>query len=86
MSKDIFTYWPNPARDIVNLQIESSVASPALIQIFDAKGVCIKVLKENLVNGVNQVKIPISVFPKGVYQFKLSAENGLEKTSQVIKN
>ena len=79
--------WPNPVHDMVNIKINSSNKSEALINLFDSKGSLVKVQKTNLLQGVNQLAVDMKSLPGGVYSISISWNNGqVKKAVQVVKN
>lgn len=69
-SKNLFTIFPNPANDIINIDFKS-VFSNAEIMIFDAQGK--SVFQKKISNlGINQYSINSSGFSNGVYLIQIS--------------
>ena len=81
-----FTLWPNPASDIVFVNLASDNTSQATIKLFDNKGALIKIQKTTLSQGGNQVRVDIGSLPGGVYTLHADWNAGKNKKAvQVIK-
>jgi len=67
-----FTVYPNPANEILNLDLKDLSDKNILLEIFDIKGRTIfeKCLNNDIHNEVN-----ISDIPEGIYMLKVSSEN-----------
>ena len=76
-----FSFYPNPARNELNLKLENSLEANELT-IFDLKGIVYK--KINLNN--EQTKIDIAELPIGTYILRLQDKDGNYIMSKMIKN
>lgn len=74
-----FKLYPNPTKDIVNF--DNSTVKFETLEVTNLIGQ--SVLKSNIEN-LNQTKVDLSGFDKGIYLFKFSSEMGFE-TYKVIK-
>src|SRR5262249_10559171 len=80
------TAWPNPASDILFVNIVTPNESQAVIRIFDIKGALVKLQKATAMQGSNQLRIDIGSLPGGVYTLNAEWNNGqFRKAMQVIK-
>ena len=79
-NKSLNTY-PNPAREMLFVNLEGIVNSGASINIISLEG---KLIKSQLVNGVGTVSIDLSQLPQGFYFCRYN--NGNETSiSKVVK-
>ena len=85
-AKDVFAVWPNPARDLVYINIVTDDASAAAIHIYDNKGMLVKMQHTKMLPGSNQFSINIGGLANGVYQVSVEWSGGnMRKTVQVVK-
>ena len=63
--------YPNPARDFVSIEIESSTEGVALISLIDITGKPVFSTYKNLSKGRNDISIDISALPSGIYLCQL---------------
>jgi len=83
---DAFSFWPNPVRDKVFINIIASHESRATIKVFDSKGALIKIQAADVLNGSNQLMIDIGSLANGIYSLTTEWNNGqMKKTIQVMK-
>ena len=81
----VFSCYPNPASDEVNVQFYLDEASMMSINITDINGKVVYHAKTNeLPKGVNNSTINISGFPEGVYLITLSSNIGVY-TNKILK-
>ncbi|MEI6412298.1 MAG: PA14 domain-containing protein [Bacteroidota bacterium] len=68
-----FTLYPNPANDLVTIESQTAFASDGLVEIFNLLG---KKVSEDIVvkKGGDQVEIPVSALPNGVYVATVKVE------------
>ena len=77
--------FPNPVIDLLYIQFESSNVENGLIQIMNVQG---KILyQQRLTNqtGINNLRIPLGSFPKGLYLCQLNHGNKIE-INKFVKN
>lgn len=77
--------FPNPAHDILKLNLETSEAGPARLNIVDISGKSLVNKTINLQKGISQENLVISKLAPGVYYLIVTRENS-RKTVQFIKN
>jgi type IX secretion system substrate protein len=83
---DLFSLWPNPIHNRIFINITSSSQSQAIIKVFDSKGALLKIHKENVVPGSNQLSVDVVSLPRGAYSLSAEWNNGqMKKTVQIIK-
>ncbi|MBC7849914.1 MAG: T9SS type A sorting domain-containing protein [Chitinophagaceae bacterium] len=82
--QDRINAWPNPARDNVFLDIESSSQSNAFIELYDGKGSRLLFRQSALLAGRNRININISSLPKGVYHLHVMWQNGAQKKNLTL--
>ncbi len=83
--KESIRVWPNPVEDIVRLNIYSNSQSQILIQVYDSKGALVLMQKDNLVQGSNQLTVPVQKLARGIYQLKATYQKGITKTFRLVK-
>lgn len=62
--ENVFTMFPNPAKDVVTLQYDLALAN-ATVEVFDLTGRLIQNVALNSVSGSNELNV--SAYPAGVY-------------------
>jgi hypothetical protein len=83
---DIFTIWPNPAHDIVFIDIASNSRSQAVVKVFDGKGSLVRVQKAEILPGNNQLRVNVGSLASGIYSLQAQWNNGqMQKSVQVLK-
>ncbi|HEX5655048.1 MAG TPA: T9SS type A sorting domain-containing protein [Chitinophagaceae bacterium] len=84
--RDDFNLWPNPARDMVFLNIVAANPSQAMIRLYDNKGALVKVQNATLLQGSNQLAVDIRSLANGVYTLSIGWNNGqMRKAVQLLK-
>lgn len=83
---EIFNLWPNPAHDAIFINIVTSNESPVIIKVFDAKGALVKIQKNHLLPGSNQLKVDLVSLPGGAYSVQADWGNSqIKKFMKMIK-
>ena len=77
--------YPNPATSQTNIKILSEISSSLTIQLLDINGKLLWKKKESLKQGMNQVSIPSSQWPAGIYILQITLNNGEQRTLKLIK-
>ena len=67
--------YPNPAKGIIQLEINSTKPMEVELQLFNTTGMLIISEKINLTNGKNFKQLNIEQNSKGIYLLKINAEN-----------
>lgn len=76
---NMFSVYPNPAKDIIN--VSSYDYSIATIEIIDMNGRIVKTFS----NSTNDIQVNVSDLSKGVYIMKISTTDGVSDTKKIIK-
>ena len=69
---NLWTVYPNPANDIVNIILGSSIIAES-INIYDLSG---RLLEQFNINGKKELQINVSSYPKGTYLMTIHSNNG----------
>jgi hypothetical protein len=78
--------YPNPTPDILILKFNRQISFIAYIDFFNSRGQLVKKISEEKFNqGKNQITIPVSDIPPGIYFLKLYVDERLI-TKKFIKN
>ena len=75
--------YPNPAKEIVQVQLKSSGETLKEIVIYDIIG---KVIKTISGNGTQQTSINVGDLSQGVYMIEITTENNLRQTKKLVVN
>jgi len=81
---EALTVYPNPAFDVINLNISMTKASSANVQIIDMTGRTVNNLMLNLNAGEQRVSLPVTNLPTGTYMIRLNAASGYAGTTKFI--
>lgn len=76
--------FPNPAKDVLNVEIEILTAQNATIRIFNVIGKELKKKEIEANSGINTFTIDVSTLPKGTYIYKVEVGKAV-KLSRFIK-
>ncbi len=77
--------FPNPATDIVHVQIESENAAAIRIELYDAYGKRLESLQQPTVPaGRHHTSLSLQAYPAGMYFLKILV-NGVLTTAQILK-
>lgn len=79
VEQQLFSVYPNPATDVLNIASEHTGSSPLMYKVFDLSG---KQVQELTLTGKSEYQLNVSSYAKGIYY--LSAENGKQKSSRKI--
>lgn len=79
----IFSVYPNPAEDKINILFSEIPEKEIEIQIHDITG---RFIRNQFLFGQKQTEIDLSSLNKGVYLFKIESKDGWSKSVKVIKN
>ena len=83
-STDLFSIFPNPAKDFITLQFENDIITKGIIRIYSIDGILLKTIEsDNLGRSLN---IPISEFSEGVYYVVFKGEQFVDVKSFVKTN
>ena len=76
---------PNPARDFIDVEIESNFEGQVAFRIFDSKGSLIRVIEETLIDGSNVVRIDINQLESGFHYLMITDQEDTMVTRKFIK-
>jgi hypothetical protein len=85
ITTDAFNAFPNPVHDKVFITITTNNVSKSVIQIFDSKGVLVKLQEQGLQQGSNRFSIDMKFLADGVYHVSAEWDGVKRKTIQVVK-
>ena len=85
-NENIVTVYPNPARSLLNVDVQTPVSTTAELSLSDATGRTVRVLQVKLQGGQNTVQMDVQDLADGVYMLRLSNGKGLEYSQKVNKN
>jgi hypothetical protein len=72
----VFSAFPNPASDVVQLNIGLVKATQAKLILTDATGKVVSVLEDQFTAGKNQVDLPVKHLASGLYQVSILIDGG----------
>ena len=79
-----FAVFPNPADDIINIQLESEANTEIQVRLYAADGRTIDV-QTHRVNGLQITPINVSQLPEGFYFVEVATENEIAVEKVVLK-
>ncbi|NGZ90213.1 T9SS type A sorting domain-containing protein [Psychroflexus maritimus] len=79
----LFSLYPNPAKDLVNIQTSLALGSQVSIEIYNMLGQQVHAEKQTL--KASSLQLEVSNFTSGVYIVKLNDEAGNKQSTQLIK-
>jgi len=83
---DVIRVSPNPTPGRITIDIASQSRSGILIKLFDSKGAMIKMQKEDLSNGRNQIMVNMISLPVGIYYLYAEWDNGrMQRSMEIMK-
>ena len=77
-SVEAVMFYPNPAKDVINISGNKMPFTDAMIYSVDGK----LIKTEKIIDG----KVNVSALPKGNYLLKVSSKNTQPKSVKIIKN
>jgi hypothetical protein len=77
--------YPNPTRDILNVEFAIDNDEVTIVKMIDAAGRLIHTETINAVSGANRTSIQVSDFAKGVYLLQLESNNKFEKLRVIVE-
>ena len=81
-----FSLWPNPVHDNAFINITTDNASQVIIKVFDSKGSLVKMQRDMILQGSNQLSVDMRSLSRGIYSLSIDWNNGqMKKTVQVLK-
>lgn len=76
------SYWPNPTRDLLHVQISENGQEPQVLELFDLRG---KFLQRQNVHPGETVKIDLTAYTAGIYFLRVSSPQSTESASYKIQ-
>jgi hypothetical protein len=70
------TIWPNPASDMLYLNVIDGVAGVATLTVTDMDGSVVRTQAINLANGKSQLSIPVGELSDGLYMLRIGNASG----------
>ncbi|MGG9964261.1 T9SS type A sorting domain-containing protein [Ferruginibacter sp. SUN106] len=70
--------FPNPVKQTLFVNVNTRIASPIFIKIFDSKGALVLTQNNKLLSGNNQLNINMANLAAGIYSIALDWNNGQE--------
>ena len=77
--------YPNPTRDVVNLDFYSQVDNQLHVKVLDMTGRVVKTVQVQINMGQNTVGLGIGEFPQGIYSIQLYMGNQLIHVSKIYR-
>ena len=84
---ELFEVFPNPTKEVVNLNVKLPVGSESELDIFDQSGQLIQsiALSEEFNDGIISKQLQIGHFPAGAYSFVLKVNGKKVYTERLLK-
>jgi hypothetical protein len=82
---DLLSLYPNPAKDIITLQINAEHSSAIELMVYNQLGQQMISERHMLYKGGNKLEINISSLPESIYFLRLQGSNGTPLMSTFIK-
>ncbi|TAH42259.1 MAG: T9SS type A sorting domain-containing protein, partial [Bacteroidetes bacterium] len=80
----LLTIFPNPSQGVVELSINSNVASRARIEVMDILGSLMASNETNLNEGLNRLGLDLSDLAKGIYFVNVKMESGKTENVRLV--
>ncbi|GJM63014.1 S8 family serine peptidase [Persicobacter diffluens] len=77
--------YPNPAADFVTVSFTSEFSGEGTIEIYSTTGQKMQVATELLHVGLNQIQLPVSALPAGLYIIRVSTDQAVIGQANMIK-
>ena len=78
-----FKYYPNPARDYVNVTLAGAAGESMLVRLFNSAGQLLQ--EKNIANaGGTTVPLAVSTYPEGNYLIVVSASDGSRQINKLV--
>lgn len=79
----LFSLYPNPAKDLVNIQTSLALGTTVEVKIYNMLGQQVYTAKQELKSPT--LEVDVSAYNSGVYIVKLTDEAGNQQSTQLIK-
>jgi hypothetical protein len=80
------TLFPNPVRQIMNVDINTPKATSATLKVTDATGRVVKVISMQLSAGANSTQVDLQGLADGMYMVHITNGKGLDYAQPIRKN
>lgn len=77
--------YPNPVRDVVNIQLETPYAARFQLQLMDLQGRLLAQRQQTVQPGSTSLTMPTAQLPQGMYVLKLMSSDGSTREVKLIK-
>jgi hypothetical protein len=84
-SKNLISLYPNPAKDILNIEIEAESNQQVILRMFDISGRQVKEMEVRANSGLNKIQLNISDLESGLYHVQFFVDQQLSFSSKVSK-
>ena len=78
--------YPNPVQDVLNLNIRSNKTDQLRIEVYDLSGKLLYESSTSLIEGANEININLSHTSSGLLQLKLTNQDNIFMTRNILKN
>ena len=82
----VVSIYPNPAKDVLNIDIAANELSQTEIKLLDMSGRVVKSLIQHTQKGMNNISLNLSDVATGVYGVQIYENNKLSYVGKVYKN
>jgi hypothetical protein len=83
-SPELFRLYPNPVSTATILTVHLNAPATINLKLYDAIGVVVKIVRQNLPAGNNQLTLDMKPFTAGMYQLSAQWDN-TTRTTRIIK-
>jgi hypothetical protein len=83
---DVFSLWPNPVHDRINISMVTPNKSRVMLKLFDSEGLFVKEQQAAILPGSNLLSMNVEALANGVYFLSMDWDNGQkQKTVKLLK-
>lgn len=72
-SFSIMKTFPNPASDLVTIELNSSGPATVQLRLYNLVGLCVSESFHQIPHGTSQITMPVRQYPSGMYYYTLTA-------------
>jgi hypothetical protein len=65
--------FPNPANEIITIELNSSGPATVQFRLYNLVGVCVSETFHQINHGTSQITVPVRQFPSGMYYYTISS-------------
>jgi hypothetical protein len=84
-SNSLISLYPNPAKDILNIEMEAETNQHVILRMFDISGRQVKEMEVRANGGMNKIQLNISDLESGLYHVQFFVDQQLSFSSKVSK-